>query len=102
MMLRKLLLLTAGVMLALLGVLGLVLPVLPGLVFLAGAALCFSVVSRRFKAALHGRLRHNPRYRHAMIRWRAAGALRPAQRLRLAFWLAAAMLVPQRRTGGPA
>ncbi len=60
-MIRKLLLISVGLGLLLLGLVGLVLPVLPGVLLLAAAAGCFSLASRRFRAGLESRLRRDPR-----------------------------------------
>ena len=87
-MLRKILLLGAGLLLTLLGLAGLVLPLVPGLLLLAAAAGCFSLASPRFHDELTRRLSRYPRYRAATRRWHAARGLRPADRLKLALWLA--------------
>lgn len=96
-MIRKLLLVLGGLALAVLGVVGLVLPILPGLVFLVGAAACFSLVSRRFRVNVERRLHRHPRYRRALRRWRISSGLPPLRRARLAFWLTLGSLVPERR-----
>lgn len=90
--LRKLALLTAGLMLAMLGIIGLVLPVMPGLVLLAAAAGCFSLASRRFRTRLEHRLHRHPRYRQALRRWQAGSSLPLWRRLQLAFWLSLATM----------
>ena len=96
-MLRKTALLILGTLLAMLGVLGLLLPVLPGVVLLLGAAACFSVVSHRFRSGLEQRLERNPRYRRALRRWQAGSSLGPWQRTQLAFWLTLGSLLPRRQ-----
>ena len=96
-MLRKGLLMLAGASLALLGLIGLVVPVLPGLLLLLAAAGCFSMASPRLKASLEGRLDRHPRYRSARRRWRLARALAPWQRVQLAFWLTLGSLLPSER-----
>ncbi len=98
-MLRKALALAAGLALTLAGLVGLVIPVLPGLVFLAAAAACFSMASRRFRAALEGHLARHPRHRRAVERWRRGQRLPIGARLRLGFWLALGSLLPERRAG---
>ncbi len=96
-MIRKLLLLLCGAVLTLLGVIGLVLPVLPGVLLLAGAVGCFCLASRRIKHRVHRHLDGNPRYRRALRRWEAGSALNAWQRLRLGFWLTLASILPTDR-----
>lgn len=96
-MLRKIALVIVGTLLAVLGVLGLVLPVLPGVLLLLGAAGCFAVVSRRFRTRLEQRLERNPRYRRALRRWQAGSGLSRWRRTQLAFWLTLGSLVPRAR-----
>lgn len=95
-MIRKLVLLVAGLALLLLGLVGLVLPVLPGVLLLAAAALCFSMASRRLRTRLEARLQHSPRYRMALRRWQAADSLPPWRRAQLGFWLMVASILPAR------
>lgn len=85
---RGLLLLAAGVCL-LLGVVGLVLPILPGLLFLGLAVWLLSKVSNRAARYLntHGTWRRQQRL------WSSAGHLNPGQRLQLGFWLAVRSLL---------
>lgn len=54
-----------------LGVIGLVLPLMPGTVFLIAAAWCFSRSSPRFEAWLLGHERLGPH----VLRWRESGAI---------------------------
>lgn len=96
-MIRKFLLLSVGVGLLLLGLVGLVLPVLPGVLLLAAAAGCFSLASNRFRRTLELRLARHPRYRAALRRWQAARGLSPWRRAQLGFWLTAASLLPAGR-----
>lgn len=96
-MLRKLLLLTAGFALTLLGLVGLIMPVMPGLVLLAAAAGCFSLASPRFRAGLERRIGHSPRYRRALRRWRSARGLPWWHRMQLVFWLTLRGLLPEPR-----
>lgn len=95
-MLRKTLLLMAGVALGALGLIGLVLPFMPGVLFLVAAAVCLSLASRRLGARLEARLAHHPRYREALGHWRSARHLPRWQRARLGFWLAARCMIPGR------
>ncbi len=76
---RRPLLLAAGWVFTALGVIGLVLPLLPGTVFLILAAWCFSQSSPRFETWL---LEH-PRLGPHVRRWRDTGAIS-----RQAKWLA--------------
>jgi uncharacterized membrane protein YbaN (DUF454 family) len=85
-LLQQLLIGAAGVALTVLGILGLLVPVMPGLMFLAGAVLCFSLVSPAFKARVGVHLFRQPGYRLARRRWNAGLGLPPVQRLRLAVW----------------
>lgn len=96
-MVRKLLLLGAGLGLLVLGLIGLLVPVLPGVLLLAAAAGCFSLASRRFRVRLEHRLQRHPRYRLALRQWRAARGLSFGQRLRLGFWLTLGSLLPAGR-----
>jgi uncharacterized membrane protein YbaN (DUF454 family) len=96
-MIRKLLLVTLGVFLAIAGVAGLVLPIIPGVLLLAAAAGCLSLASSRFHRALNARLRHNRRYQAAARRWRAGDGLPVWRRLQLAFWLSVQSLLPSTR-----
>ncbi|MEQ8861054.1 MAG: DUF454 family protein [Pseudomonadales bacterium] len=93
-MVRKLLLLLAGVGLLLLGLIGLVLPVLPGVLLLIGAAGCFSLASDRFHAALGSRLERHPRHRLAWRRWQASSGMPLWRRAQLGFWLTLASVLP--------
>lgn len=96
-MLRKIILLLAGSMLAVLGLAGLVLPVLPGVLLLLAAVICFAAASRRVEAGLHRHLQRNPQWQLAWRRWRASRGLPALTRLRLAFWLMLDGLVTARR-----
>jgi len=96
-MIRKLLLLVAGLALAVLGLIGLVLPVLPGLLFLAAAAFCLSLASQRLRHRIDGHLAGNRRLQRARRRWEAGRSLPVWQRLRLGFWLTLAALLPASR-----
>jgi uncharacterized membrane protein YbaN (DUF454 family) len=54
-----------------LGVVGLILPLMPGTIFLIAAAWCFSQSSPRFEAWLLG----HPRLGPHVLRWRETGAI---------------------------
>jgi hypothetical protein len=96
-MLRKLALLLAGLALTLLGIIGLVLPVMPGIVLLIAAAACFSVASRRFRTLIEQRVHRHPRYRRALRRWQSARNLPVWRRMQLAIWLGLGSLLPEQR-----
>jgi uncharacterized protein len=96
-MVRKLILTATGLALTVLGLIGLVLPVVPGILLLGGAAVCFSMVSPRFHGAIETRMRRHPRLRLAQLRWRAGRGLSRARRTALAFWLAVGSLLPTGR-----
>ena len=74
-----------GGLLTVLGLIGLVVPILPGILFLALAAVCFSATSERF----HSRLERHPAWRGWRLRWRESRGLPLLRRLQLAFWLTA-------------
>jgi len=84
-MFRKALLICLGCALTVLGLIGLLVPVLPGVLFLALAAICFSAVSARFQA----RLERHPTWRGWRGRWREGRGLPILRRIQLAFWLTA-------------
>ncbi len=68
---RRPLLLAAGWLLTALGIAGLVLPLMPGTLFLIGAAWCFSRSSPRVEAWLLGHERLGPH----VVRWRETGSI---------------------------
>jgi uncharacterized membrane protein YbaN (DUF454 family) len=68
---RRPLLFVAGWILTALGVIGLVLPLMPGTIFLILAAWCFSQSSPRFEAWLIG----HPRLGPQILRWRETGTI---------------------------
>ncbi|KRE04177.1 hypothetical protein ASE61_09930 [Bosea sp. Root670] len=61
----------AGWVFTALGVVGLILPLMPGTIFLIAAAWCFSQSSPRFEAWLIG----HPRLGPHVLRWRKTGAI---------------------------
>ncbi|WP_082617429.1 YbaN family protein [Bosea sp. Root670] len=65
------LLFAAGWVFTALGVVGLILPLMPGTIFLIAAAWCFSQSSPRFEAWLIG----HPRLGPHVLRWRKTGAI---------------------------
>lgn len=72
-----------------LGVVGLVLPIIPGLVFLFLAVLVLTKVSTRFNAFAGGLTW----FRHMRRRWHTLQLLKATDRLRLGFWYCAAATV---------
>ena len=82
-MLQRAFYLTLGSCLTVLGLIGLVLPVIPGVLFLVLAVLCFSAASPR----LQRRLERHPTYRGWQTRWHASSGLPFYRRWQLAFWL---------------
>ena len=81
--LRQILLIAAGTLLTVVGLIGLLLPVLPGILFLAAAAGCFATASNRFRR----RLENNARFGPYAKRWAAANQLPLAKRIQVGAWL---------------
>ena len=73
----------------LLGLVGLILPIIPGILFLFLAALLLAKVSSRFDAMLN----RNKDMRYWRRRWTTSNSLPLAQRLKLSFWVAARAVV---------
>ncbi|MEZ5560406.1 MAG: DUF454 family protein [Pseudomonadales bacterium] len=98
-MIRKLFWLISGIVLTLVGVVGLLVPVLPGILPLLGAVACFSLASARFHRhvgkPLGHRMARHPRLRDLSWRWRASAGLRPLQRARLLVLAAVAAALPR-------
>lgn len=84
-MIKRALLMLLGSTFVLLGLVGLVIPILPGFVFLALAAVCFSALSPRFQR----RLDRHPAWRGWRLRWRQSRGLPLLRRLQLGFWMTA-------------
>ncbi len=82
-MLRRALLLAAGSALTALGLIGLLIPIIPGVLFLALAVICFSAASPRMQR----RLERHPSWRGWQARWRESEGLPLFRRWQLAFWL---------------
>ncbi|MEM8767966.1 MAG: DUF454 family protein [Pseudomonadota bacterium] len=82
-MLKRALFLAAGTALTALGLVGLLIPIIPGVLFLALAVVCFSAASPR----LQQRLERHPAWRGWQARWRESRGLPFYQRWQLAFWL---------------
>ncbi len=94
-MFRTVLLAGLGAVLVLLGLIGLVLPLMPGVVFLLAAGCCFAALS----PGIRTHLERYPAWRGFNRRWHASRGLPLLRRTQLAFWLAAeaAMTVVHRR-----
>lgn len=73
----------------LLGVIGLVLPIIPGILFLFLAALLLAKVSSRFNRILN----RNKDMRYWRRRWDTSSSLPLIQRVKLSFWVAARAVV---------
>jgi len=72
---------TAGAAIALLiGALGLIIPIIPGILFATIAVVLFANASQRFRRRLHA----SPRTRPYLTRWDNSGALPVTDRARLA------------------
>ena len=74
---------------AVIGVIGLVLPIIPGILFLGLAALLLARVSRRFADYLEAQ----PLWQKARRRWHSTRTLSPLERIKLSAWYAASSLV---------
>ncbi len=84
-MLKRSALILAAVAFTLLGLIGLLIPVLPGFLFLILAMVCVSALSPRFER----KLARHPAWRGWRLRWRESRGLPLYQRVQLAFWLSA-------------
>lgn len=84
-MIKRVLLLTLAAVFTVLGLIGLLVPVLPGVLFLILAALCVSATSER----AHQRMLRHRGYSRWRRRWDASAGLPVLQRCKLAFWLSA-------------
>ena len=84
-MLKRAALIIATVAFTLLGLIGLLIPILPGFLFLILAAVCASALSPRFER----RLARHPAWRGWRLRWRQSRGLPLYQRAKFAFWMSA-------------
>ena len=75
--------------LAFIGLVGLVLPIIPGLIFLFLAVLLLAKVSTRFDSLAS---RHSG-FRQLRQRWRTLNMLRMQDRIKLGFWYCAGALI---------
>ena len=93
-MLKRLLLICLGTFFLVTGIIGLFIPVLPGILLLIAAAACFSSVSPPFNRWL----RQNRRVQHWQSRWQSSTELPLLKRIQLVFWLSAESIVdPSKR-----
>tara|TARA_B110000858_G_scaffold77483_1_gene89792 strand:- start:31140 stop:31493 length:354 start_codon:yes stop_codon:yes gene_type:complete len=76
-------------LLTLVGLAGLILPIIPGILFLFLAALLLAKVSSRFDALLH----KNEHMRNWLRRWNTSNSLPLFQRMKLSFLLVAKAVV---------
>jgi uncharacterized membrane protein YbaN (DUF454 family) len=84
-MLKRAALALLAVAFTLLGLVGLLIPILPGFLFLILAAVCMSALSPRFER----RIARHPAWRGWKLRWRESRGLPFHRRIQLAFWLTA-------------
>jgi uncharacterized membrane protein YbaN (DUF454 family) len=82
-MMKQMLLYSLAIVFAVIGVVGLLIPVIPGILFLLLAAACISLASDR----VHQKFSSHPDYRRWRQRWDASAGLSPFNRAKLAFWL---------------
>lgn len=82
-MMKQVLLYVLAIAFAAIGVVGLLIPVIPGVLFLLLAAGCVSLASDR----VHQKFSNHPGYRRWRHRWDASAGLSPFNRAKLAFWL---------------
>ena len=84
-MIKRAAILTLATLFGVLGLIGLVIPILPGVLFLGVALICAASALPQ----LHHRLNRYPAWRDWHLRWRAGAQLPLTQRLKLGFWLLA-------------
>ncbi len=85
----KTILLVSVVGLAFIGLVGLVLPIIPGLVFLFLAVLLLTRISTRFDALASG----HSGFQQLRRRWRTMNMLHVKDRIKLGFWYCAGALI---------
>lgn len=79
-MLKRTLYTTAAVIALAIGILGLIVPIIPGILFVGLAVVLLANASRRFRERLHS----SPRTRPYLSRWENSAALPLTDRIRLA------------------
>ncbi|MCZ6643340.1 MAG: DUF454 family protein [Gammaproteobacteria bacterium] len=89
MMLKRVLLVCLGTFFLIFGIIGLFVPILPGILLLIAAAACFSSVS----PPINRWMRQNRRVRQWQNRWRSSAGLPLYKRMQLALWLSAESIV---------
>lgn len=93
---KHLLLITIGSIAVVIGVIGLVIPLIPGFLFLIVAALCFATLF----PALRNRLQRNPRMHRLFQRLDKTQHLSVANRVKLTFWAIIESVAPDKRRSG--
>jgi len=83
---------TAGIVFICLGFLGLLLPFMPGFLFMLGAAACFASLSPRLRRRLH----RQPRISRFLTRLESSTHLSVLPRIKLAFWAGLEALTQKR------
>ena len=84
-MIKRILLFALTFVFLALGLVGLLIPILPGVLFLVAAAVCISAASPRVRRQLDA----NPQVRRWRRHWEAGEGLSLLKRSQLAFWLSA-------------
>lgn len=90
---KSLIVITAGIGATLLGLLGLLIPVIPGILFLLVAAICFASVSPEVRQ----QLQRFPRFRRLMTRVDSGRGMQLMMRCRLVFWALLEAVNPRTR-----
>lgn len=91
---KQFLLVPLAAILGVLGLIGLLVPVLPGVLFLLGALVCLGVVFPR----LRRKLERQPRFNRFFYRLDESRCLGIAGRCKLFFWALLEMLTPGQRS----
>ena len=93
MIVRRALYATLGSLCLILALVGFVIPVLPGFLFLILAVVCFSAVSSRFARAVDS----HPAASRLRRRWNRGANLPLFERIKLMFWLSADSVMGSRK-----
>jgi uncharacterized membrane protein YbaN (DUF454 family) len=94
--LKTIIALAAGIFLTILGAIGLLVPILPGFLFLLPAAVCFASVS----PTLRNRMGQHPRIGRFLHRMDSSRSLDTPGRIKLAFWAGLEAVNPRQRSDG--